>query len=689
MAFKLKNRRLMVCDCEKTMALDGSKLKACLGGDGEGDGELTVFSNLCRTQIESFASALDEDTPLMVACTQEAPLFREIAQEKGGKDIIFTNIRERAGWSNAKSRALPKIAALLAEAAYQSKPAGTTPIVSQGVCLVYGAGQAAMDVAEQLAARLNVSLMLSDARDILPPNIVNVPIYKGAITAARGTLGHFEITVDGYAPVSPSSKDELVFLMERDGASSKCDMIFDMSGGTALFPAASRRDGYFHVDPNHPAGIAKTMFEITDLVGEFEKPLYVSYNPDICAHSRSGKVGCTNCLDICPVSAITPQGDGVEIDKLVCGGCGSCSAACPTGAVSYAFPERGDLISRIQILSAAYAQAGGKNPILLIHDESHGAGLISAMARFGKGLPASVLPISLYSVTQLGHDILLGAVASGFGQVVVFGPPERADELPGLEDQIALANNFLEGLGYGGEGRIALIVEQDPDVAQAALYDLPKVKGVKPAAFTPAGSKREIARTILAKLNEASGRPIELLALPEGAPYGRLNIDIEGCTLCLACVGSCPVDALADNIEFPQLRFTEAACVQCGLCVATCPESVITLQPQYNFTSAALSQEILNEAEPFECVSCGKPFGTKAAIDRVTRELEGKHWMFKDAESTKLIKMCDNCRIQALSERGDDPFAKGQRPKVRTTDDYLAAEEKARETGKSVDDFLD
>ena len=118
MAFKLKNRRLMVCDCEKTMALDGSKLKACLGGDGEGDGELTVFSNLCRTQIESFASALDEDTPLMVACTQEAPLFREIAQEKGGKDIIFTNIRELAGWTNAKSKALPKIAALLAEAAY-------------------------------------------------------------------------------------------------------------------------------------------------------------------------------------------------------------------------------------------------------------------------------------------------------------------------------------------------------------------------------------------------------------------------------------------------------------------------------------------------------------------------------------------------------------------------------------------
>ena len=137
MSFKVQNRRLMVCDCEKTMELDGEKLKACLGGTGE----LPVYSNLCRTQIEAFSNSCDEDTPLMVACTQEAPLFREIAEEKGGRDIVFANIRERAGWSNAKKKALPKIAALLAEAAYPSKAAGTTPIISTGVCLIYGAGQ--------------------------------------------------------------------------------------------------------------------------------------------------------------------------------------------------------------------------------------------------------------------------------------------------------------------------------------------------------------------------------------------------------------------------------------------------------------------------------------------------------------------------------------------------------------------
>jgi ferredoxin len=687
MVFKVQNRRLMVCDCEKTMELDGKKLQACLGGEGE----LSVYSNLCRTQIEAFSNACDDDAPMIVACTQEAPLFREIAEEKGGQDIVFANIRERAGWSNAKKKALPKIAALLAEAAYQSKAAGSAPIISEGVCLVYGAGQDAMDVAEQLAGRLNVSLMLTGSDDILLPSIMNVPIYKGAITAARGSLGNFEITVDGYAPSLPSSKETLGFLMERNAASSTCDLIFDMSGGTPLFPSTSRRDGYFHIDPNHPASVAQAMFEISDMVGEFEKPLYVTYNADICAHSRSGIIGCSNCLDNCPMSAITEQdeGDGVDIDPLVCGGCGSCSATCPTGAVTYAFPDRSDVISRIQILSDAFTQAGGKTPVLLVHDESHGSGLISAMARYSRGLPANVLPLSLYSVTQMGHDILLGAIAAGMNQVVVLGPPDRADELPALEGQIALANTFLAGLGYGEDARITLIVEQDPDVVESALHELPKLKAVKAASFTALGGKREIARTILGKLNESAGAKIEILELPASAPYGRLNIDTEGCTLCLACVSACPADALADNPDFPQLRFTESACVQCGLCVSTCPESVITLQPQYNFTSEALAPATLNEAEPFKCISCGTPFGTKAAIDRVTKQLEGKHSMFQTSEQAQLIKMCNDCRVQALSNMGDDPFAAGVRPRVRTTDDYIAAEKKALETGKAPEDFLD
>src|SRR5439155_1747390 len=88
----------------------------------------------------------------------------------------------------------------------------------------------------------------------------------------------------------------------------------------------------------------------------------------------------------------------------------------------------------------------------------------------------------------------------------------------------------------------------------------------------------------IALLRAAARARKDISALPAGSPYGRLQVDVAGCTLCLACVGACPVAALSDNPERPQLSFTEAACVQCGICVATCPEKVIGLEPRYNFS---------------------------------------------------------------------------------------------------------
>ena len=53
---------------------------------------------------------------LTVGCTQEAPLFSEVAGERAGA-ISFVNVRETAGWSTDAAKAGPKMAALLAAAA--------------------------------------------------------------------------------------------------------------------------------------------------------------------------------------------------------------------------------------------------------------------------------------------------------------------------------------------------------------------------------------------------------------------------------------------------------------------------------------------------------------------------------------------------------------------------------------------
>ena len=153
-------------------------------------------------------------------------------------------------------------------------------------------------------------------------------------------------------------------------------------------------------------------------------------------------------------------------------------------------------------------------------------------------------------------------------------------------------------------------------------------------------------------------------------------------------MSACPAGALFDNPDKPQVRFQEQACVQCGLCAATCPENVITLEARFDFTPAAFEQVVMSEEEPFECVRCGKPFGSRKAVERVAEQLAGKHWMFTDEGAGEVFKMCDDCRIQTVAERGDDPFRSNERPRIVTTDDYLKAREEGVDDEMSLEDFL-
>jgi len=672
------HRRVLLCNCEKTMALDPARI------EGVGD-DTSIHTQLCRAQLSAFETALATGEPMTVACTQEAPLFGEVAEDAGAEQpITFVNIRETAGWSARGIDPHPKISALLAEAQVEAAPAPLHSMESDGVCLVYGAGQTALDAARALEGRLSVSLLLSDARDLMLPAVLEVPVHSGRIRTVGGSLGGFSVTVDGYAQILPSSRGAAQFAMPRDGAKATCSLILDLSGDTPLVTAPAKRDGYIRVDPKDPAAVARALFDISDMVGTFEKPVYVQYDASICAHGRSGKTGCTNCLDACPAGAITSAGDTIAIDAGICGGCGSCAAHCPTGAVSYQVPTRADLIARLQTLLGTYHEAGGTEPVLLVHDGSHGVDLINAKARFGDGLPGNVLPFATHAVTVFGHDAMLAAVLGGARRLVFLCQPSQAEETAALQAEIDLAHALLAGMGYAGADVFEIAVEADPDALDRRFARPEAALPAAPASFRPVGGKRDVARSAISRLLADAPQTAEVIALPASAPYGRISIDTDGCTLCLACVSACPANALADNPDRPQVSFTEAACVQCGLCETTCPESVITLEARYNTTAEAMRPVVLNEEEPATCVSCGKPFGTKSSIARIREKLSGKHWMFQREDQIALIEMCDDCRIAAQWEMSDTPLKSGQRPKIVTTEDYLAADK----GGWSVDDFL-
>jgi ferredoxin len=670
-------RHLLICSCDDTMPLDADAVRrGCRS-------EATAAKQLCRAELDRFRTIAAQDAPLTVACTQEAHLFSEVAAETGRKSPIqFANIREAAGWSNEADRAGPKMAALLAVAAEPTPAAPFVELESGGVILICGRDETAVEAANLLKDHLDVTVLIEPPAAIIPPRIADFPVAKGKVRNAKGHFGAFEIIVDDFARASPSSRGVLAFGPSRNDARSSCDIILDLTGGTAFFPAADLRDGYLRADPGNPAAMLQAVLKARDLIGTFQKPRYVTFDATLCVHSRSQVTGCTRCLELCPTSAITPDGDHVIIDPNVCAGCGQCAAACPTGAASYALPSEDVLLRKLRAMLMAYREAGGEQAVVLVHDEPHGAPLIDALARFGDGLPAHVLPFAVNEITQVGLESVAAAFAYGASAMRFLLRARPLHDVSGLLRTMALADPILMGLGFGA-GRIATIETDDPDFLLEALRAIPAMPpSPRPTSFRPLGAKRSVLRFALSELHRAAPQQVEVVALPKGAPFGAVEIDVSGCTLCLSCVSACPTGALRDDPERPMLRFVEDACVQCGLCQATCPEHVITLKPQINFDAARAPARILKEEEPFCCIRCGKPFGVKSTIDRVVAKLEGKHWMYSgSSRRIDVIKMCEDCRVAYVAEEGFDPYGM-QSNTVRTTDDYLRDREVQKHDGQ-------
>jgi ferredoxin len=326
---------------------------------------------------------------------------------------------------------------------------------------------------------------------------------------------------------------------------------------------------------------------------------------------------------------------------------------------------------RLRAMLIAYREAGGEQAVVLVHDDPHGAPLIDALARFGDGLPAHVLPFAVNEITQVGLESVAAAFAYGASAMRFLLRARPLHDVSGLLRTMALADPILTGLGFGA-GRIATIETDDPDPLLVTLREIPAMPPApRPASFRPLGAKRSVLRFALSELHRAAPEQVGVVALPKGAPFGAVEIDAGGCTLCLSCVSACPTGALRDDPDRPMLRFVEDACVQCGLCQATCPEHVITLKPQIDFDAARAPARILKEEEPFCCIRCGKPFGVKSTVDRVVAKLEGKHWMYSgSSRRLDVIKMCEDCRVVCVAEEGFDPYGM-QSKTVRTTDDYL------------------
>jgi ferredoxin len=654
-----------------------------------------VSSELCRRHVSAFESAVKSGEDVLVSCTQEAPLFSELHKTLNATgEIRFVNIRETAGWSEQGARAAPKMAALLALADVPPpEPVAAVSYASAGQLLVIGPAAPALDWAERLSRELDVAVLVTgESRNAELPVERRFPVYSGANVSLRGHLGAFDITWEQANPIDldvctrcgacakacpEAAIDELFQVdLERCRAHRSCvaacgqigaidferpararedrfDLVLDLST-EPLFRMTEPPQGYF-APGRDPLQQALAASRLVTLTGTFEKPRFYAYNERICAHSRSEIVGCTQCIDVCSTGAISSDiaNNRVHVDPHLCMGCGGCAAVCPSGAMSYAYPRGADLGTRMRAALGAYRAAGGTSPTLLFHSTNEGQALVSRLARRGRGLPAHVIPLEVLHIASLGPDLVLGALALGAAQVVILGTGSEAPEyVAALERELDWIGIILDALGYGSN-RVQRVVAADSAVLERAIWNLEPCEDVVAASFNLTNEKRRTLDHVLDHLARHAPRRAESIALPAVAPFGRVEVNRATCTMCMSCVGACPEAALLDSREIPQLKFIERNCVQCGLCANTCPEDAITLTSRLLLTAEAKTAVVLNETEPFHCVRCAKPFGTRQMIDNMLGRLTG-HAMFSRPEALRRLQMCADCRVLDMMEQREE-----------------------------------
>jgi ferredoxin len=362
-----------------------------------------------------------------------------------------------------------------------------------------------------------------------------------------------------------------------------------------------------------------THFSRRDLVKYMSKGFTTYRQIPMVEDSCLAKHGCASCVNACPYSAITFDGDHVQVSQSKCVECGLCTIVCPEYYIQV--PTFLEQVQQVMISSLADSLKDKDATVLFTC--RYGFRMLKQNIRDHKG--RDFVPIEIPCIASFSHLALIKARQKGL-KIKLVCPEKTCKAREGAEEYAEITSGMF------------------PDLKEVAItdgLDLDNLDTSPPEINSQIidfqGGKREVLSRFLA--NNADTIP----TLKHGRlPFFNAVVDQSKCNMCGACAKACVPEALKIvNINGRDtLQFEHSKCIGCMGCERVCKPNAIKITRELDFRSIDQTVKLMQDKSV--CRMCGQTINT-SNIDKSQQLSSDKNPEMEDC--------CEDCRKSLLAWR--------------------------------------
>ena len=322
--------------------------------------------------------------------------------------------------------------------------------------------------------------------------------------------------------------------------------------------------------------------------------------PTYIENACRARFGCTECVSVCPVNAISIVGNRVVINESACIECGLCVSKCPTGALAMVGADDNEYVALLNKLSTLKG----------IRRITFTCPLNTRGPRDGEYI------YRVPCVNAVGPEWVAMALAKSLD--VNIECPDKSCRLGGAERSKELINAFTGSfkLGVTEDGALT-VMGKDEVLSGDVIY-----MGIR---------RNDYIKALTRLRSRSTGVASELLKI------FTVHIDDVKCSFCGVCFAKCPERAfdVGRSGDKTVLKLSSLKCIGCGYCVKLCPEKAMSVNRAREFPMSDSVDMVYDEV--VTCRMCGKPFDTKRHImaTKVRLGIKGDpEWLY----------LCPDCR---------------------------------------------